>query len=155
MLIRLEVDRDCSGEDGPKIQLGRNTSHVAMRLRKLSYVTLWAVHFDAVKKLYKDTLGLPVAQENENFIMFETEGSRLAFHRIKKAAPLDRLTVELHLEVRDVDEVFDSLQRKGVKFQDKPANRPWGTRSAGLVDPEGYQLELVGPLKPGDPVKGD
>ncbi|TMI24168.1 hypothetical protein E6H36_09110 [Candidatus Bathyarchaeota archaeon] len=87
--------------------------------------------------------------------MFETEGSRLAFHRIKKAAPLDRLTVELHLEVRDVDEVFDSLQRKGVKFQDKPANRPWGTRSAGLVDPEGYQLELVGPLKPGDPVKGD
>ncbi len=128
---------------------------MVMRLRKLSYVTLWAVHFDEVKKLYKDTLGLPVAQENENFIMFETEGSRLAFHRIKKGAPLDRLTVELHLEVRDVDEVFASLQKRGVKFQEKPANKPWGTRSAGLVDPEGYHLELVGPLKPGEPVKGD
>ncbi len=126
-----------------------------MRLRKLSYVTLWAVHFDEVKKLYKDTLGLPVSQENENFVMFETEGSRLAFHRIKKGPPNQRLTAELHLEVGDVDEVFSSLQVKGVKFDEKPANRPWGTRSAGFTDPEGYQVELVGPLKPGEPVKGD
>src|SRR6059036_464833 len=142
LLIRLEVDRDCSGEDGPKIQLGRNTSHVAMRLRKLSYVTLWAVHFDAVKKLYKDTLGLPVAQENENFIMFETEGSRLAFHRLKKAPPIERPLIELHLEVRDVDDSFAALQAKGVKFEEKPTNRPWGTRSVGFSDPEGFTIEL-------------
>ncbi len=126
-----------------------------MRLRKLSYLTLWAVHFDEVKKLYKDTLGLPVSQENENFIMFETEGSRLAFHRIKKAAPLTRLTAELHLEVGDVDDTYSRLQAKGVKFEEKPSNHPWGTRSAGFRDPEGYTVELVGPLKEGEPVTGD
>lgn len=126
-----------------------------MRLRKLAYVALWASHFDDVKKLYRDILGLPVARENENFIMFETEGSGLAFHRIGKAPPLNRPTAELHLEVWDVDEAYSRLQAKGVKFEEKPANRPWGTRRAKFRDPEGYRVELVGPLKEGEPVKGD
>ncbi len=91
-----------------------------MRLSKLSYLTLWAVHFDEAKKLYKDTLGLPVAQENENFVMF-----------------------------------YSSLRSKGVMFDEPPANRPWGTRSAGFKDPEGYVVEIVGPLKPGEPSRGN
>ncbi len=126
-----------------------------MRLRKLSYLTLWAVRFDEVKRLYKDILGIPLAEENENFIMFETEGSRLAFHRLKKAPPLERPTAELHLEVRDVDEIYAALRQKGVGFNEEPANRPWGTRMASFKDPEGYTVEIVGPLKAGEPVKGD
>jgi catechol 2,3-dioxygenase-like lactoylglutathione lyase family enzyme len=126
-----------------------------MRLRNLPYVTLWAVNFDQEKNLYKEILGIPVTQENDNFIMFDTKGSRLAFHRLKKGARLDRPTVELHLEVDDVDKVHSSLQRKGVKFADKPANRPWGNRMASFHDAEGYVVEIVGPLKAGEPVKGD
>lgn len=118
-----------------------------MRLRSLSYVTLWAVKFDEVKKLYKETLGIPVAQENPNFIMFDTKGSRLAFHRLSKGPRLDRQTVELHLDVDDVDGMYASLQRKGVKFSEKPANKPWGTRMASFRDPEGYVVEIIGPLK--------
>jgi lactoylglutathione lyase len=126
-----------------------------MRLRKLAYVTLWAVHFEDVKKFYRDTLGLPVREEKENFIMFETEASGLAFHKIPKAPPIQRLTAELHLEVRDVDEIYSGLQSKGVKFDEKPANRPWGTRMASFRDPEGYRVEIIGPLKPGEETKGD
>src|SRR3989441_6874352 len=126
-----------------------------MRLSKLSYVMLWAVHFDQVKALYRDTVGLPVAQENENFIMFDTKGSGIAFRRLTKAPPLSRLTVEVHLEVNDVDEVYSSLKSKGVKFDDPPANRPWGTRSAGFKDAEGYVVEIVGPLRPGEPSSGN
>jgi len=126
-----------------------------MRLRNLSYVTLWAANFDQEKNLYKETLGLPVDHENNNFIMFNTKGSRLAFHRLKKASRLDRQTVELHLEVDDVDEVYSALQSKGVKFAEKPANRPWGNRMASFHDAEGYVVEIVGPLKPSQPVKGD
>ena len=126
-----------------------------MRLRKLPYLTLWAVRFEEIKKLYRDTLGIPVDQENENFIMFETEGSKLAFHRLNKGPLIERPTVELHLEVRDVDEIFTRLQTKGVKFKEKPANRPWGTRMASFQDPEGYTVEIVGPLKQGEPIKGD
>ncbi|OLE85755.1 MAG: hypothetical protein AUF79_16280 [Crenarchaeota archaeon 13_1_20CM_2_51_8] len=126
-----------------------------MRLRNLSYVTLWAVNFDLEKNLYKEILGLPVAQENDNFIMFDTKGSRLAFHRLKKGTRLDRRTVEVHFEVDNVDEVYSALQRRGVKFEDKPANRPWGNRMASFHDAEGYVVEIVGRLKPGEPLKGD
>jgi catechol 2,3-dioxygenase-like lactoylglutathione lyase family enzyme len=118
-------------------------------------MTLWAVKFDEEKTLYKEILGLPVTEENDNFIMFDTKGSRLAFHRLKKGSHLDRQTVELHLEVDNVDEVYLALQRKGVKFADKPANRPWGNRMASFHDAEGYVVEIVGPLKPGEPLKGD
>jgi catechol 2,3-dioxygenase-like lactoylglutathione lyase family enzyme len=126
-----------------------------MRLRNLSYMTLWAVKFDEEKNLYKEILGLPVTEENDNFIMFDTRRSGLAFHRLKKGSRLDRQTVELHLEVDNVDEVYLALQRKGVKFADKPANRPWGNRMASFHDAEGYVVEIVGPLKIGEPVKGD
>src|SRR5712664_4224758 len=102
------------------------SEYETMRLRNLSYMTLWAVKFDEEKTLYKEILGLPVTEENDSFIMFDTKGSRLALHRLKKGSRLDRLTVELHLEVDDVDEVYSSLQRKGVKFEDKPANRLGG-----------------------------
>ena len=124
-------------------------------MRNLSYVTLWAVNFDQEKNLYKEILGLPVDQENDSFIMFDTKGSKLALHRLKKASRLDRQTIELHLAVDDVDEVYSSLQRKGVKFTSRPANRPWGNRMASFHDAEGYVVELVGPLKAGEPVKGD
>jgi len=105
--------------------------------------------------LYKEILGLPVAQENDNFIMFDSKGSRRAFHLLKKGSRLDRQTVELHFEVDDVDEVYSALQRKGVRFEEKPANRPWGDRIASFHDAEGYVVEIVGPLKPGEPLKGD
>src|SRR5215831_18763175 len=108
-----------------------------MRLSKMPYVTLWAVKFDEVLRLYKDTLGLPVAEENPNFIMFETSGSKLAFHRLPKGSRLDRQTVEIHFEVHDVDTVYTSLQTKGVKFEEKPENKPWGNRVASFKDPEG------------------
>jgi catechol 2,3-dioxygenase-like lactoylglutathione lyase family enzyme len=118
-----------------------------MRLGKLPYVTLWAVEFEKIKALYKKTLGLPVEEENQNFIMFDTRGCRLAFHRLAKAPRLDRPTIEIHLEVDDVDEIYTSLQQKGIKFEENPANRPWGTRMASFRDPEGYTVEIIGPLK--------
>jgi uncharacterized glyoxalase superfamily protein PhnB len=107
-----------------------------------------------MRKLYSTILNLPISEENENFIMYDTKGSRLAFHRLKKTSPLQRSTVELHFEVNDVDEVYSGLQKSGIKFNGKPMNRPWGTRMASFHDPEGYIVEIVGPLKQGEPVKG-
>jgi len=118
-----------------------------MRLSKLPYVTLWAVKFEEMLALYKDVLGLPVAEENPNFVMFETTGSRLALHKLPKGSRLERQTIEIHFEVNDVDTVYSSLQTRGVKFDEKPADKPWGNRVASFKDPEGYTVELIGPLR--------
>jgi catechol 2,3-dioxygenase-like lactoylglutathione lyase family enzyme len=122
-----------------------------MRLGKLPYVTLWTVKFEETRKFYKDVLGIPVFEENPSFIMFDTTGSRLAFHKLPKGPRLDRQTIELHLEVDNVDEIYASLQKKGVKFDEKPENKPWGTRMASLRDPEGYTVEIIGPLREDEP----
>src|SRR5438477_12208280 len=115
-----------------------------MRLRNLPYVTLWAVKFDEEKNLYKEILGLPVTEENANFVLFDTKGSRLAFHRLTKGSRLDRQPVELHFEVDDVDEVYSALQHKGVKREEKPANRPWGSRIPSFHDAHACIIETVG-----------
>jgi len=110
-------------------------------------VTLWAVKFSEAKRFYKDIMQLPVAEENPDFIMFETKPTMLAFHKLARGPRLERSTVELRLRVRDVDEVYRSLRRKGVKFASGPFNYAWGTRMASFLDPEGYTVEIVGPLK--------
>lgn len=117
----------------------------------MPYLTLWTLKFDEMKKLYKDILGLPILQQDQNFIMFDTKGSKLAFHKLTKGQRLERPTVELHFEVDDVDEVYKSLQHKGVRFRDKPSNKPWGSRIASFRDPEGFAVEIIGPpLVPAD-----
>jgi lactoylglutathione lyase len=123
---------------------------LGMRIERLPYITLWTIRFEETKKLYREILGLPVLEENPNFVMFDTKSSRLAFHRLSKGPKLDRPTVELHLEVNDVDEAYQSLRRSGIKFENKPANRPWGTRMASFRDPEGYEVEIIGPLRGGE-----
>ena len=123
-------------------------------LRKLSYVTLWTVKFEEVLQFYRDVLELPVAEESPGFVIFNTEGARLAFHKLESGEeqPLARRTVEIHLEVEDVDRAYEALKAKGVPFEHGPVNRPWGLRQAALRDPEGYGVELVGPLKEGEPI---
>lgn len=118
-----------------------------MRLQRLSYVTLWTTEFEETEKIYREILGLPVLERNPNFIMFDTKSTNLAFHRLEKAHKLDRQTVELHFEVNDVDEVYRSLQERGIHFQERPSNKPWGTRAASFHGPDGYVVEIIGPLK--------
>ena len=118
-----------------------------MRLQRLPYITLWTTQFEETEKLYRDILGLPVLERNANFIIFDTKSTHLAFHRLEKAHKIDRQTVELHFEVDDVDEVYSSLQVKGIGFEEHPSNKPWGTRIASFRDPEGYVIEIIGPLK--------
>jgi len=122
-----------------------------LKLGKFSYLTLWAVNFDELVAFYRDTLELPVEHENENSILFSTTGAKLAFHRLDDKAKLNRMTAEIHFEVENVDEACRSLELRCVLFIEEPVNRPWGVRQATFADPEGYRVELVGPLNPDEP----
>jgi uncharacterized glyoxalase superfamily protein PhnB len=66
---------------------------------------------------------------------------------------LDRDAIELHFNVDDVDSTVAVLKAKGIEFRHEPANKPWGQRQAGFKDPEGFDVELVGPLKEGEPME--
>ncbi len=119
-------------------------------LIKIPYITLWARKFDECVSFYKNTLGLPVELEKENFVQFTTSGTKLYIHRTDDSQPLRSHTVEIHFEVDDVDKTYQNLKEKGVTFKSAPQNMPWGNRLAAFRDPEGYVIELVGPLKEGE-----
>ena len=123
-----------------------------MKLTTIPYITLWAVNFDEMVAFYRDRLNLPVEYNDQNFIQFTTLGTKLYIHRLGTAPPLREHTVEIHFDVSDVDTVYEDLASRGVEFEDPPANRPWGARMAALRDPEGYAIEIVGPLDPNEPV---
>lgn len=120
-------------------------------LRSIPYITLWVRNFEETVALYRDVLGLPVEYADESFVQFATAGTKLYLHGMKDAPPLRRRTVEIHFDVPNVDTAAEELRRRGVVFEQEPANMPWGTRQAWFRDPEGYMVELVGPLKPGEP----
>ena len=123
-----------------------------MELKNIPYITLWVANFDETVAFYRDQLDLPIEYGDENFIQFATLGTKLYIHRLGTAPPLREHAVEIHFDVPDVDAAYHELVERGVEFQDPPANRPWGTRMAAFRDPEGFALEIVGPLNPDEPV---
>jgi len=118
-----------------------------MKMTSIPYITLWAVNFDEMVAFYQDQLELPVEYSDENFIQFATQGTKLYIHRLGIAPSLRENAVEIHFDVPDVDDAYAALVARGVAFEEAPANRPWGARMAAFRDPEGYALEIIGPLK--------
>ena len=48
---------------------------------------------------------------------------------------------------QEVDEVAAAIKERGGKLDDEPSDKPWGVRSFGLTDPDGYTLGIQQPLK--------
>jgi len=123
-----------------------------MKLINIPYITLWASNFDEMVLFYRDKLELPVEYGDENFFQFATHGTKLFIHRLGTTPKLRDHTLEIHFDVLDVDTAYQELVKRGVEFEDPPSNRPWGVRMAAFRDPEGFALEIVGPLDPDEPV---
>jgi lactoylglutathione lyase len=122
-------------------------------LGRISYITLWVNRYDACLAFYRDTLALPLESSDENFAQFATQGTKLYLHRLGDSSPLRDHAIEIHFEVPEVDAAYNWLLNRGAKFEQPPANMPWGTRMAAFRDPEGNAIELVGPLDPAEPIK--
>jgi uncharacterized glyoxalase superfamily protein PhnB len=43
---------------------------------------------------------------------------------------------------QNVDEIASGIKQRGGKLDSEPENMPWGTRSFGLTDPDGFKLTI-------------
>lgn len=50
--------------------------------------------------------------------------------------------IRLYFEVKELDEFCNELASNGVKFDQMPADMPWGWKHAYLRDPDGHELSL-------------
>ena len=45
---------------------------------------------------------------------------------------------------QNVDEIAENIKARGGELASEPADMPWGGRAFNLVDPDGFQLTIVG-----------
>lgn len=101
------------------------------------------------RAFYVEALGLRVLLEQDGYIRV---GGPSGFHiGIEEGTDTAASrTIEIQLQVDDVDRCYRQLLSSGVRFSAPPADMPWGARHAFLDDPDGQPLSIFTPLS-GEP----
>ncbi len=96
-------------------------------------------------RFYGETLGLAIYREfgddpHRGVVYFLGSGFlEVSGHSDQPAGP----TVQLWLQVRDVDETHRELERAGVAILRPPADEPWGLREMWIADPDGVRIAVI------------
>lgn len=123
-----------------------------MRARVVEII-LYVRDLDAARGFYGDLLGLPLVYESDWYLSFRVrDGVHLSCNGRRDDYNLRGsggrgVLVEVWLD--DVDGTYRTLRQHGVPFEFPPEDKPWGLRSCGTRDPEGYPVWLSTRL--GDP----
>ena len=127
----------------------------------LNYIRLLTDRFDEMWDFYAIKLGMNprLGKENGVYEEFLINGARLSIYKrdymghalnteLPKFPGKPQDTAVVILQVSNVDQAYEELQSKGVKFITKPADREeWIIRTAHIRDPDGNLIELNEPIK--------
>ena len=117
-------------------------------------VALTVDDFDGAAMLYRDGLGLPVAEEwdrpDGRGLILSAGPSTIEILDRPQAAFIDEVEagglvsgpVRLAFEVPDVEALAATLREKGAEAVGGPVKTPWGDFNRRLRSPEGLQLTL-------------
>ena len=109
---------------------------------RFTNVAVWVRDPREVGAWYEKHLGFRRATETPRFVLLEGDGdAAIAFHEGDALA--NPSSVQLHVEVDDLDAQYDTMKANGVVFDGEPADRPWGVRSVACADPAGHSVEIV------------
>lgn len=122
-------------------------------LNNLDVVTLFVGDVATSKKFYQETFGLDAIFEGDDSVMFNLDNARINLLRrtsapdfvapARLAPPEAGVSAQYTIHVDNVDEACAELTRRGVTLVNGPIDRPWGTRTASFVDPDGYLWEIA------------
>ena len=94
-------------------------------------------------KFYKDTLGMELKKESEDWIEFVKHGTTvLALHPTKKRKMTKTNSMLVGFNVSNLESVCSELEKKEVKFYKKLTEEPFG-KHAIIKDPDGHLISLI------------
>jgi catechol 2,3-dioxygenase-like lactoylglutathione lyase family enzyme len=119
----------------------------------ISAITLFVEDLAATQAFYEDIFGLSLHSDDPESCVFLL-GNVLVNLLVERAVPelISPATVEpravgsrvvLTLIVEDVDETRAELTARGADLLNGPTDRPWGIRTASVIDPNGYVWEIA------------
>lgn len=121
-------------------------------LKKLSLVSYPVKNWEAAKKFYGETLGLPVAWfmgDQVGWIQYgDDRGAQLALSMMREGDPLPKNNgIVAIYDVDDVNQAVTELRAKGVRCDD-PITVPQMVTYANIYDPDGNRIQLVNSQPP-------
>ena len=108
----------------------------------LNQVTVPSLNVEKSVDFYKK-LGLKLIVESlPNYVRFECPDgeSTLSVHKVDHLPKGQGITI--YFENENLNEVVETLQEKGLVFQELPNDKPWLWREAHLNDPDGNHIIL-------------
>jgi catechol 2,3-dioxygenase-like lactoylglutathione lyase family enzyme len=80
---------------------------------QISYVAVWSKDLEANRHVFATLLGIPIAYEDDNVIVFQTEGTQLVLQRAVGADSGLAGTVGVGFDVDNVEELSNQLRADG------------------------------------------
>ena len=125
--------------------------------QKVDYVMIMVSDMKRSIEFYRDKLGLPLKFESPEWTEFQTGATTLALHGggVKANHPVHGIGKEkfagscsIGLNVEDLNQTYQALQGKGVKFIMPPTRQDKeGIKLAVCLDPDGLPVSFAEALK--------
>ena len=110
-----------------------------------SRVLIRPADLERSRRFYGDELGLPVYREfgegPTRGTVFYAGGGFLEVAGRSDGQPSD--TVQLWLQVRDLDATHAELEARGVAITRLPQLEPWGLKEMWIEDPDGVRIAVI------------
>jgi lactoylglutathione lyase len=93
-------------------------------------------------KFYRDVIGLPLKFQSPNWSEFSTGNTALALHPASEKNPAGK--VEVGFNVENLQEFYEQMSARGVRFLMPPKPQDFGGVLAQLEDSEGAHVSVAG-----------
>lgn len=108
----------------------------------LNQVTIPSLDVEISTVFYKK-LGLRLIVESlPNYVRFECPDGESTFSVHKVDYLPEGQGITIYFEDENLNEVVETLQKKGLVFHELPEDKPWLWREAHLFDPDGNHIIL-------------
>lgn len=115
-----------------------------MITNQISYIAVWSKDLTINRGIFANLLGIPIVYEDENVVVFQTEGTQLVLQRATDAdANLDG-TIQFGFEVDDLDSVTQVLENAGQVLSVNREQLELNQRVTILKLASGQSVEFIG-----------
>ena len=152
LLLALIVSAANAQNKTRNIQTGTKTDQIMEQ--RLNFITIGAADLNKLKQFYIDKFKWPPLKDSDGIVFFKLNGFILSLFPANELAadagvPGDgagfkKFTLAINYKSeKDVDEVFKTLQARGVKVIKAPQKASWGGYSGYVADIEGNLWEIA------------
>ena len=109
---------------------------------KLTYVIEFVADMDRAVAFYHNVIGLPLKYQSPGWSEFTTGETTFALHPASEKNPAGAR--ELGLGVPSLQQFYDEMTGKGLRFTTPPTKQDFGGTLAQFVDSEGAHISVGG-----------